>query len=62
MSVPSLELPAAATVTVTWLFTHGRAATLKEVLTKYNPQGLHGKISELSPPELDNLIEYLNSL
>jgi mono/diheme cytochrome c family protein len=40
----------------------GRAATLREVLTKYNPQGLHGMVSELSPPELDSLIEYLNSL
>ena len=40
----------------------GRAATLKEVFTKYDPEESHGKTSKLGPSELDDLIEYLNSL
>jgi len=41
---------------------HGRAATLKEVLTKFNAGDKHGKTSHLSPDELDALVEYLKSL
>ena len=40
----------------------GRAATLEEVLTKYNPDDHHGHTSILSPQEIKDLIEYVNSL
>ena len=40
----------------------GRAATLEEVVTKYNAQDNHGKVSDLSPTELSDLVEYLKSL
>jgi len=41
---------------------HGRAATLREVLTKFNPGDKHGRTSHLSPDDIDALIEYLRSL
>jgi DNA-binding beta-propeller fold protein YncE len=41
---------------------HGRAATLREVLTKFNLRDRHGRTSHLSPEELDALVEYLKSL
>jgi len=40
----------------------GRAATLEEVVTKFNPSDRHGKTSELSPQEVADLVEYLKSL
>lgn len=40
----------------------GRAATLEELLTKYNADDRHGRTSNLSPQELKDLIEYINSL
>ncbi|MGD0092827.1 MAG: YncE family protein [Planctomycetota bacterium] len=40
----------------------GRAATLKEVFTKFNPDDKHGKTTKLSPEEMDQLIEYTQSL
>lgn len=40
----------------------GRAATLREVFTKFNPDDRHGRTSQLTPAELDDLIAYLNSL
>ncbi|MBK1792042.1 cytochrome D1 domain-containing protein [Persicirhabdus sediminis] len=40
----------------------GRAATLKEIFTKYNPDDLHGETNDLSEQELDDLIEYVRSL
>ena len=40
----------------------GRAATLKEVFTKNNPNGSHGQTSNLSPQEIEDLIAYVNSL
>jgi cytochrome c peroxidase len=40
----------------------GRALTLKEVLTTFNPLDLHGRTSHLSGQELNDLIQYLNSL
>lgn len=40
----------------------GSAATVRDVLTTRNPEGEHGKISHLSPRELDDLIEYLLSI
>jgi YVTN family beta-propeller protein len=41
---------------------HGKAATLNEVLTTYNPGDKHGKTSHLSAAELDDLVEYLKAL
>ncbi len=40
----------------------GRARTLREVLTKYNPHDKHGHTKELTAEELNDLIEYLKSL
>ena len=41
---------------------HGRAATLKDVLTTANPGDQHGKTSHLKPAEIDDLVEFLKSL
>jgi mono/diheme cytochrome c family protein len=41
---------------------HGRAATLEEVFTRYNPQQRHGGAHRLSREELADLIVYLKSL
>lgn len=40
----------------------GRAVTLQEVLTTFNPQDKHGGTSHLSKEEIDELVEYLLSL
>lgn len=40
----------------------GRAATLREALTKNDTEGLHGNLGELTPAELDDLIAYVLSL
>jgi len=40
----------------------GRAATLEEVLTKFNPKDRHGKTSDLNPGERRDLAEYVKSL
>ena len=40
----------------------GRASTLEEVVTKFNTEDRHGKVSDLSPEELSDLVEYLKSL
>ena len=40
----------------------GRAKTMKEVLTEFNPDDLHGKTSGLSEEELECLTEYVLSL
>ena len=40
----------------------GRAADMKEVLGKCNPEDRHGMTSKMSPAELDDLIEFLLSL
>ncbi len=40
----------------------GRARTLREVFTKYNPEDKHGKTSQLTEQELSDLIAYLLSL
>lgn len=41
---------------------HGRAATLEEVLTKYNPQDKHGKTSHLTGEQISDLVEFLKAL
>lgn len=44
-----------------WLH-DGRAATLRDVLTSHNPDGLHGATRSLTPDEITALVEYLRSL
>ena len=39
----------------------GRAATIKEVLTKYNPEDKHGKTSTLSKQQIDDLEQFVLS-
>lgn len=41
---------------------HGRAATLRDVLTTENRQDRHGKTSHLTPTQLDDLVEFLKAL
>ncbi len=41
---------------------HGKATTLHEVFTKYNPSDKHGKTSQLSKDELNDLVEFLKCL
>jgi len=40
----------------------GRAVTLKEVLTVYNPEDSHGETSTLTEQEIDDLVAFLMSL
>ncbi len=41
---------------------HGKAATLRDVLTKCNKEDKHGKTSQLKAGEIDDLVEFLKSL
>ncbi len=41
---------------------HGRAATLKEVLTSQNSEDRHGTTSHLSDQQIDDLVEFLKAL
>jgi cytochrome c553 len=41
---------------------HGKAKTLRDVLTIQNPKDKHGATSHLSAPEIDDLVEFLKSL
>jgi YVTN family beta-propeller protein len=40
----------------------GRATTIKEVLTRFNPDNKHGTTQDLTPGELDDLAAYVLSL
>ncbi|MDP6543777.1 MAG: c-type cytochrome [Phycisphaerae bacterium] len=40
----------------------GRAATMKDALTKHDPKGLHGRLKDLTPREIEDLIAYVLSL
>lgn len=40
----------------------GRAATLRDALTKHDTEGLHGNLSQLTASEIDDLIAYVLSL
>jgi len=40
----------------------GRAANMKEVLTKYNPDDKHGETSKLTDAQIDNLVQFVLSL
>jgi YVTN family beta-propeller protein len=41
---------------------HGKAKTLRDVLTTWNKGDKHGKTSHLSPPQIDDLVEFLRAL
>lgn len=41
---------------------HGKAKTLKDVLTTQNKEDRHGKTSHLKPGEIDDLVEFLKAL
>jgi YVTN family beta-propeller protein len=41
---------------------HGKAKTLREVLTTFNKGDRHGKTSHLRPAEIDDLVEFLKAL
>jgi hypothetical protein len=41
---------------------HGKAKTLRDVLTTCNKEDKHGKTSHLKPAELDDLVAFLKSL
>jgi YVTN family beta-propeller protein len=57
------DTPALLRISTTAPYLHdGRAATLEEVLTRYNTAGLHGRAADLSIGQLADLVEYLKSL
>jgi YVTN family beta-propeller protein len=41
---------------------HGKAATLRDVLTTQNREDKHGKTSHLKPEQIDDLVEFLKAL
>ncbi|HEY7158429.1 MAG TPA: hypothetical protein VH575_31080, partial [Gemmataceae bacterium] len=41
---------------------HGKAKTLRDVLTTCNKDDKHGKTSHLKPADIDDLIAFLKSL
>ena len=41
---------------------HGKAATLEEVLTRYNREDRHGKTSHLTLVQINDLVEFLKAL
>jgi cytochrome c peroxidase len=41
---------------------HGKAKTLREVLTAFNKEDKHGKTSHLKSNEIDDLVEFLKAL
>ena len=43
-------------------FHDGRAATIKDALTKHDPDNLHGNVNNLTPQEIDDLVAYVLSL
>lgn len=40
----------------------GKARTLEEIFSRYNPKKLHGKAHELSPTEIKDLLRYVKEL
>ena len=61
--LPGLDTPTVLGVWATSPYLHdGRAKTLREVVTIYNPNDRHGVTSQLSSHEIDDLVTYLLSL
>lgn len=59
----AFDTPSLLGISTTAPYLHdGRAATLEEIFTQHNPQGLHGRAADLSAEQLADLIEYLKSL
>jgi len=57
------DTPTLAEVWRTAPYLHdGRAATLADMLTKFNPGDRHGATAKLSREQLDDLVEYVLSL
>lgn len=57
-----LDTPQLVNVALTGPFLHdGRAATLEEIWTLYNPHDQHGRTNDLTKDELNDLIEYLRT-
>lgn len=62
-SDPNLDTPVLSEVWRTAPFLQdGRAATMQEVLTTYNPGDKHGTTSDLTGQQVNNLAEYVLSL
>ncbi len=56
------DTPTLVEVWRTWPYLYdGRAVTVKEVLTKYNPDDRHGMTSTLSEQQIDDLAEFVMS-
>ena len=56
----SLDVPSLVHLWDTGPYLHdGRAATLTDVLTKHNPQDLHGNTSHLDEQQIDDLATFL---
>ncbi len=59
----SFDIPSLREVWRTAPYLHdGRARTVEEVLTKFNPDGKHGDTSDLTTEEIADLVEYVRSL
>ena len=59
----ALDVPHLAGVYDTDPYLHdGRAKTLEEIFQRHNAQQLHGKVQELSPGEMKDLLEYVREL
>ncbi len=59
----AMDTPTLVEVWQTGPYLHdGRAATMRQVLTTYNPSDQHGITSNLNASELDDLVEYVNSI
>jgi YVTN family beta-propeller protein len=60
---PAYDTPTLLSIYRTAPYLHdGRAATLEEVLTKFNRDDRHGKTSHLSREQIDDLVEFLKAL
>jgi YVTN family beta-propeller protein len=56
------DTPQLVNIALTGPFLHdGRAATLEEIWTLYNPHDQHGRTNDLTKDELNDLIEYLRT-
>lgn len=56
-----IKLPVSAAV-LTWdLLNDGRAATMEEVLTRFNNEDRHGQTLQLTPREVADLAEFVLS-
>jgi cytochrome c peroxidase len=59
----AFDIPSLREVWRTAPYLHdGRAASIKDIFVKFNPQKLHGKAANLSPQELDDLVQYVLTL